>query len=654
MPGLSDYVIMVRGRARAFLAGPPLLKAATGEIATDEELGGAEMHAQRLRAGRVPGRGRRAARSRLARELVGAARLAAATRRWPDGAEPPLLRRRRPARPLRAPTCAKPVDMREVIARIVDGSDFLEFKADYGAGHRLRPRRASPAIAVGIVTNNGPLDAAGATKATHFIQCCCQLGIADRLPAEHHRLHGRHRGASSAGMIKHGSKMIQARGQRHGAADHHPVRRLVRRRQLRHVRPRLRAALRLQLADRDDRGDGRRAGRAARWRSSCRSGAGAQGRARSTRRSSQAQMRRRSSATFERQADAFYTSGLLLDDGVIDPRDTRARARALPRRSATRRRGARCSPMQFGVARPVAVADQETAMQLHPRTPTRSRSTLKRFIDEEINPHVDEWEAAEVFPAHEVFKRPRRARPARPDQARGVRRHGARLLVLGGDGRGARPRRTAAACRWRSACRPTWRRRRSRASAATSCSREFLAPAIAGDAVGCIGVASPAPAPTSRASRRRARRTATTTSSTAQKMWITNSLQADWMCLLANTGEGAAHKNKSLIMVPMRDAKGVDRGAQKISKIGMNVERHRPDPLRRRARAAAQPHRRGRHGLHLPDACSSRRSACGPRRAAIQSLANCIDQTIDYARERQHLRRRACSTTSGCTSSSPS
>ena len=86
----------------------------------------------------------------------------------------------------------KPVDMREVIARIVDDSDFLEFKACTGPAPSARTR-ASIGQPLGILTNNGPLDPDGSTKATHFIQACCQSDAAARLPAEHHRLHRRHR-----------------------------------------------------------------------------------------------------------------------------------------------------------------------------------------------------------------------------------------------------------------------------------------------------------------------------------------------------------------------------------------------------------------------------------------------------------------------------
>src|SRR6476646_6737344 len=118
MTGLADHVIMVRGRARAFLAGPPLLKAATGEIATDEALGGADMHAG------VSGLAEHVADDdasalATARELVGA--LGWQPRAgWPHGQV--------------GADAKKPVDMRHVIARIVDASEFLEFKAEYGPG----------------------------------------------------------------------------------------------------------------------------------------------------------------------------------------------------------------------------------------------------------------------------------------------------------------------------------------------------------------------------------------------------------------------------------------------------------------------------------------------------------------------------------------
>src|SRR3989440_8180657 len=128
--GLSDYIVMVRGRTRAVLAGPPLLKAATGEIATDEELGGAEMHAT------VSGVAEWMAENdadalRIAREVI-------AKWHWNDKLPPSVQRSfKEPLYDIDElygvvpPTYKDPYDVREVIARLVDGSDFLEFKGLY-------------------------------------------------------------------------------------------------------------------------------------------------------------------------------------------------------------------------------------------------------------------------------------------------------------------------------------------------------------------------------------------------------------------------------------------------------------------------------------------------------------------------------------------
>jgi geranyl-CoA carboxylase beta subunit len=102
----------------------------------------------------------------------------------------------------------RPVDMKEVIARIADESDFLEFGANYGpatvCGHvRLE------GWSLGIITNNGPIDPAGATKATHFIQACCQSGT-PILYLNNTTGFMVGRAYEEAGMIKHGAKMIQA------------------------------------------------------------------------------------------------------------------------------------------------------------------------------------------------------------------------------------------------------------------------------------------------------------------------------------------------------------------------------------------------------------------------------------------------------------
>ena len=206
-PGLSDYVVMVRNRAKMFLAGPPLLKAATGEIASDEDLGGAEMHAG------VAGTAEYIAENdadgiRHARDIV--AKLG-----WQDSARD---RRRGDWQPPRHDAqellgivpadTKKPYDVRELLARIADDSDFLDFKNDWDAA-TVCGWISIEGQPVGVLGNNGPITPRGAAKAAQFIQLCDQTrrpllflhnttGFLVGTDPEHN------------GVIKHGSKMIQA------------------------------------------------------------------------------------------------------------------------------------------------------------------------------------------------------------------------------------------------------------------------------------------------------------------------------------------------------------------------------------------------------------------------------------------------------------
>jgi len=205
LPGLSDYVVAVRGRARIFLAGPPLVKAALGEDADEEELGGGEMHAT------VTGTAEYLADDdaealAVARDVVdrlGWARRGEKATTFDEpahdaeellGAVPPDHR--------------VPYDCREVIARLVDGSDFLEFKARYGP-HTVCGHAAIHGHRCGVVGNNGPIDADGATKAAHFIQLCCQSGT-PIVYLQNTTGYMVGKGAEERGIVKHGSKMIQA------------------------------------------------------------------------------------------------------------------------------------------------------------------------------------------------------------------------------------------------------------------------------------------------------------------------------------------------------------------------------------------------------------------------------------------------------------
>ena len=207
MPGLSDYVIAVKNNGRAFLAGPPLLKAATGEIATEEELGGAEMHAS------VSGLAEYLAENdgqavQMCRELMH--RL-----QWNKDCASP--KRRSYREPLYDSDelagvipCdyRNPYDMRELVARIVDGSDFMDFKSRYGSA-TVCIQADIYGLPCGILGNNGPIDPEGATKATQFLQLCDQSNIPVLFLQN---TTGYIVGTKSerAGMIKHGSKMIQA------------------------------------------------------------------------------------------------------------------------------------------------------------------------------------------------------------------------------------------------------------------------------------------------------------------------------------------------------------------------------------------------------------------------------------------------------------
>lgn len=205
-PGLSDYVILVRKRSQMFLAGPPLLFAATGEVATEEALGGAEMHAQ------VAGTGEYLAENdadaiRMAREIVAMLNWKETTPAVGQPYGEPLY----PAEELLGlvPSDAKkPFDMKEVIARLVDGSDFLEFKTEYDNQTVCGWARIGGFV-VGIITNNGPITPQGASKASQFIQMCDQTG---RPLLFLHNTTGFMVGTDSEqqGVIKHGSKMIQA------------------------------------------------------------------------------------------------------------------------------------------------------------------------------------------------------------------------------------------------------------------------------------------------------------------------------------------------------------------------------------------------------------------------------------------------------------
>ncbi len=239
----------------------------------------------------------------------------------------------------------KPYDVREVIARLVDDSDFLDFKPGYGVS-TVCGHAALDGHAVGLIGNNGPIDPAGATKASHFIQACCQSGT-PIIYLQNTTGYIVGRASEQAGMIKHGAKMIQAVanatvpqitlhiGASFGAGNYGMCGRAYGPR-FAFSWPNAKTAvmggeqaamtMRLVMEAKLKRGGG--------------DGDAAQLDA----------LEKQIIDTFDRQSSAYYTSGRLLDDGIIDPRDTRkVLAWVL---SICREADARTlRPVQFAVAR---------------------------------------------------------------------------------------------------------------------------------------------------------------------------------------------------------------------------------------------------------------------------------------------------------------
>ena len=266
------------------------------------------------------------------------------------------------------------------------------------------------------------------------------------------------------------------------------------------------------------------------------------------------------------------------------------------------------------------------------------RDTLKRYIDEHINPHVDEWEEAEIFPAHQVFKDLGNLGLlglTKPVEYGGMGLDYSYSMVmaetLGLIRCGGVPMAIGVQT---DMCTPALARFGS-----DEIKREFLAPAIAGDMVGCIGVSEPGAGSDVAGIKSVARKDGDDYVISGQKMWITNSLQADWMCMLVNTSDGPQHKNKSVVMVPMRDGpngkltKGIEV-ARKIRKIGM----HSSDTGLIYFDEVRVPQRNligveGQGFIYQMQQFQEERLWAGAN--ALLALDGCIRETIDYARQRQ-------------------
>ena len=206
-------------------------------------------------------------------------------------------------------------------------------------------------------------------------------------------------------------------------------------------------------------------------------------------------------------------------------------------------------------------------MQLYTDQHRQLQDSLKKFIEAEINPHVDQWESDGIFPARELFRKMGQlgflgiCKPVEYgglglDYSYGIAmaealswvRCGGVPMAIGVQTDMATP----ALARFGS----------------DEVKREFLAPSISGERVACLGVSEVGAGSDVASIRTVARRDGDDYVISGGKMWTTSGTQADWMCLLANTSEGAAHRNKTLICVPMKTP-GITV-ARKLRKAGMH------------------------------------------------------------------------------------
>jgi citronellyl-CoA dehydrogenase len=261
--------------------------------------------------------------------------------------------------------------------------------------------------------------------------------------------------------------------------------------------------------------------------------------------------------------------------------------------------------------------------------------TVSRFVREEINPYVPEWERAEEFPSHALFKKlgdlgllglkyPEEFGGAGLDFSYSM----VMAEALGEAACGGVPMAIGVQT---DMCTPALARFGS-----DELRREFLAPTIAGDYVGCLGVSEPGGGSDVAAVRTTARKDGGDYVINGSKMWITNGMKADWCCLLANTSdEGGPHRNKSLIIVPM-DAPGITR--QKIHKIGMDASDTAQlffDNVR-----VPRRHLIGQEGLgFMFQMLQFQEERLWGAASSLRGLDRLIDLTIDYTRQRQAFGR---------------
>jgi citronellyl-CoA dehydrogenase len=257
--------------------------------------------------------------------------------------------------------------------------------------------------------------------------------------------------------------------------------------------------------------------------------------------------------------------------------------------------------------------------------------TLRRFIDNEINPHVDEWEAAEIFPAHELFRKMGALGLLgvnKPVEYGGLGLDYSYALVvaetLGHIRCGGVPMAIGVQT---DMATPAL----ARFGSPEVC-EQFLRPSIAGEFVACLGVSETGAGSDVASIRTSARKDGGDYVINGGKMWTTNGTQADWMCLLANTSEGAAHANKTLICLPM-DTPGitVERKIRKIGMMASDTAQIHFDDVR-----VPQRFRIGEEGQgFIYQMRQFQEERLWAAASAVEGLMRNIDDTVAYIRERR-------------------
>ncbi len=264
------------------------------------------------------------------------------------------------------------------------------------------------------------------------------------------------------------------------------------------------------------------------------------------------------------------------------------------------------------------------------------RRTVRKFVDTEINPYVEEWEAAGLFPAHELFRKLGDAGLlgiTKPEENGGMGLDYSYELVfaeeLGAVHCGALPMAIGVQTDMATPALARFGSEELR--------REFLEPAIRGEMVACIGVSEPGAGSDVAGLKTTAVKDGDDYVINGTKMWITNSTQADFMCALVNTGEGHVHKNKSLVIVPM-DTPGITVSAR-LNKLGMRASDTAQvffEDVR-----VPQRYRIGAEGMgFMLQMMQFQEERLYGAAVAIKGLENCINATIEYCRERETFKTK--------------